>query len=266
MGQAASPSLYDFAGGDPVNHFDPDGRSPLINQIISQLDNWGVNDWGQNDYDPNPDDTGGTNASSKQANSPSNYGQPNNSRTIADNAFGNTTNMDCAPTSLRTIITTLTGNDPGISSMQDQVAIAENPNSPANSHNWNTLGTDLGAYAQTMTTVLNNNGVQAAALPNTDPKNPTANLTDLVNNVENAGGPSAVQVNYVDGSHHTITVQPQGSNILISNPVGNGGTITVPVSTFQSGQISVPGPNGGAIPLAIQPQYPIITATGKHSP
>jgi hypothetical protein len=26
MGQAASPSLYDFAGGDPVNFFDPDGR------------------------------------------------------------------------------------------------------------------------------------------------------------------------------------------------------------------------------------------------
>ncbi len=26
MGQSASPSLYDFAGGDPVNSFDPDGR------------------------------------------------------------------------------------------------------------------------------------------------------------------------------------------------------------------------------------------------
>jgi RHS repeat-associated protein len=26
MGQAASPSLYDFAGGDPVNYFDPTGR------------------------------------------------------------------------------------------------------------------------------------------------------------------------------------------------------------------------------------------------
>ena len=26
MGQAASPSLYDFANGDPVNFFDPDGR------------------------------------------------------------------------------------------------------------------------------------------------------------------------------------------------------------------------------------------------
>jgi len=28
MGQAASPSLYDFVGGDPVNFFDPDGRCP----------------------------------------------------------------------------------------------------------------------------------------------------------------------------------------------------------------------------------------------
>jgi hypothetical protein len=28
LGQAASPSLYDFAGGDPVNYFDPDGRCP----------------------------------------------------------------------------------------------------------------------------------------------------------------------------------------------------------------------------------------------
>jgi hypothetical protein len=28
MGQAASPSLYDFAGGDPVNSFDSDGRCP----------------------------------------------------------------------------------------------------------------------------------------------------------------------------------------------------------------------------------------------
>jgi hypothetical protein len=31
MGQMASPSLYDFAGGDPVNFFDPTGRCP--NQI-----------------------------------------------------------------------------------------------------------------------------------------------------------------------------------------------------------------------------------------
>ncbi len=29
MGQAASPSLYDYAGGDPVNSFDPDGRVNL---------------------------------------------------------------------------------------------------------------------------------------------------------------------------------------------------------------------------------------------
>jgi RHS repeat-associated protein len=28
MGQASSPSLYDFAGGDPVNYFDPAGRCP----------------------------------------------------------------------------------------------------------------------------------------------------------------------------------------------------------------------------------------------
>lgn len=29
MGQSASPSLYDFAGGDPVNSFDPTGRCPV---------------------------------------------------------------------------------------------------------------------------------------------------------------------------------------------------------------------------------------------
>jgi hypothetical protein len=29
MGQAASPSLYDFAGGDPVNFFDPDGMEQI---------------------------------------------------------------------------------------------------------------------------------------------------------------------------------------------------------------------------------------------
>jgi RHS repeat-associated protein len=29
MGQSASPSLYDYAGGDPVNGFDPDGRVNL---------------------------------------------------------------------------------------------------------------------------------------------------------------------------------------------------------------------------------------------
>jgi hypothetical protein len=28
MGQSASPSLYDYASGDPVNRFDPDGRCP----------------------------------------------------------------------------------------------------------------------------------------------------------------------------------------------------------------------------------------------
>jgi hypothetical protein len=30
MGQAISPSLYDFAGGDPVNFFDPTGRCPNL--------------------------------------------------------------------------------------------------------------------------------------------------------------------------------------------------------------------------------------------
>jgi len=44
LGQAASPSLYDFAGGDPVNSFDPDGRCPL---------NQAQNNFGQNNQDPN---------------------------------------------------------------------------------------------------------------------------------------------------------------------------------------------------------------------
>lgn len=30
MGHSASPSLYDYANGDPVNHTDPDGRLPVI--------------------------------------------------------------------------------------------------------------------------------------------------------------------------------------------------------------------------------------------
>jgi RHS repeat-associated protein len=36
MGQAASPSLYDFAGGDPVNFFDPTGRCPKGNGPVIQ--------------------------------------------------------------------------------------------------------------------------------------------------------------------------------------------------------------------------------------
>jgi hypothetical protein len=45
MGQAASPSLYDFAGGDPVNFFDPTGRC--------QQNPQSPNNWGQNNKDPN---------------------------------------------------------------------------------------------------------------------------------------------------------------------------------------------------------------------
>jgi hypothetical protein len=45
LGQAASPSLYDFAGGDPVNSFDPDGRC--------QQNPQSPNNWGQNYKDPN---------------------------------------------------------------------------------------------------------------------------------------------------------------------------------------------------------------------
>jgi hypothetical protein len=39
MGQAASPSLYDFAGGDPVNFFDPTGRCnvPSNNRFTNGL-------------------------------------------------------------------------------------------------------------------------------------------------------------------------------------------------------------------------------------
>jgi hypothetical protein len=47
LGQAASPSLYDFCGGDPVNFFDPSGRCP---QSQTQ------NNWGQNFQNPNPVD------------------------------------------------------------------------------------------------------------------------------------------------------------------------------------------------------------------
>ena len=44
LGQASSPSLYDFAGGDPINFFDPTGRCK--NQT-------NTNNWGQYPLDPN---------------------------------------------------------------------------------------------------------------------------------------------------------------------------------------------------------------------
>jgi RHS repeat-associated protein len=43
LGQASSPSLYDIAGGDPVNFFDPTGRCK---------DQTNTNNWGQNPADP----------------------------------------------------------------------------------------------------------------------------------------------------------------------------------------------------------------------
>jgi len=69
MGQAASPSLYDFAGGDPVNFFDPTGRCPdnsnrYPNGLYKPTE---VNTngapavpigWGQNSADPNLANTG----------------------------------------------------------------------------------------------------------------------------------------------------------------------------------------------------------------
>ena len=68
MGQAASPSLYDFAGGDPVNFFDSDGRcpdnggegNPPLRQLAHELANLMLQDpefGGQNPADPN--DNGG---------------------------------------------------------------------------------------------------------------------------------------------------------------------------------------------------------------
>jgi hypothetical protein len=36
MGHGASPSLYDFANGDPVNGFDPDGRCPKEQSLLAQ--------------------------------------------------------------------------------------------------------------------------------------------------------------------------------------------------------------------------------------
>jgi RHS repeat-associated protein len=64
FGQAASPSLYDFAGGDPVNSFDPTGRCPDKNsnqgntsgqQLADQIANFQFVDpvnGGQNPADP----------------------------------------------------------------------------------------------------------------------------------------------------------------------------------------------------------------------
>jgi hypothetical protein len=60
MGQAASPSLYDFAGGDPINSFDPDGRCPNGGSGKPTPDTSGVpgepapTNGGQNPSDPNP--------------------------------------------------------------------------------------------------------------------------------------------------------------------------------------------------------------------
>jgi RHS repeat-associated protein len=42
MGQAASPSLYDYAGGDPVNRMDPDGRCDI--DLTSKTFKWNGHD------------------------------------------------------------------------------------------------------------------------------------------------------------------------------------------------------------------------------
>jgi RHS repeat-associated protein len=58
MGQAASPSLYDFCGGDPVNRFDPDGRCKTdldnyldqVSQNLDKLDSGGFEPFGTVHY------------------------------------------------------------------------------------------------------------------------------------------------------------------------------------------------------------------------
>jgi RHS repeat-associated protein len=58
MGQAASPSLYDFAHGDPVNYFDPDGRcekgtgpSPYAPPDLEDVSTWwNPLDWSWGDW------------------------------------------------------------------------------------------------------------------------------------------------------------------------------------------------------------------------
>jgi RHS repeat-associated protein len=107
LGQAASPSLYDFVGGDPVNFFDPTGRCPQ---------NQSQNNWGQNNKDPSSTGTSwwdqvlaalniGQKAPLTQIN---NFfdGNPNNFYVTTDPSTSTTTNIidPDAPTTKNTIV------------------------------------------------------------------------------------------------------------------------------------------------------------------
>ena len=191
---------------------------------------------------------------------------PNSGETgasIANNAFGNTTNMNCAPTSIRTIVTTATGTDPGIGAMQNQVAATQG----RPGQNWNTQGTILGPngsiYATTMTTVLNANGVPSYAQQNVAWPGGTPSMVSLTYNVMNSYWPSAVQVTFpvtlpngtVVNAYHTVTVEPSSSyDVTVNNLTGQGGSITVPLSTFIRGQL-----NAGGTTFTVQPSMPVIT-------
>ena len=71
MGQAASPSLYDFAGGDPVNSFDPTGRCQKM------IDNFGQDQATQNFLNLNFGDVNAVNNFNGQYCDPNNQGGGN---------------------------------------------------------------------------------------------------------------------------------------------------------------------------------------------
>jgi hypothetical protein len=181
---------------------------------------------------------------------------------IAKYSFDGEFKSECVPLSIRTIIATETGADPGGAKIRDDIG---NLN-----QDWNKTGVqaymipiiepfELSLYNISSTVTSNYSGLSIPSIGGGYyPINDTYTETE---NIMKTAGPSTVVGVISDGTQsvgHAVTVQYQGGdNIVVNNIVGSGGSIYVPVKDFQGGTIT-----SGGKTFTLNPDDPVITATG----
>ena len=213
MGQAASPSLYDYAGGDPVNFFDPTGRCPNG----SSLDTFNLNfhfipnpgeptNWGQNPADPGSQ---GYRAEFIIGGS----GTPKDSF-----PYANTTDADCGIAAIRNIETLETGK-PAASrtSIITQIGANEAPGT------FDQGGAGMQHTQTDLNAALNPTGYQASRTQVED----SSGFVTLLSQ----GNVMAVGTQNGD---HIIVVEPQGPDYKTVNVYNNGPTTQDGHATVQT--------------------------------
>ncbi|PTX94068.1 type IV secretion protein Rhs [Spartobacteria bacterium LR76] len=242
------PNLYAYVRQNPWTKFDPEGlaenenekKKPSIIERVKETLNHLIR--------------GELNKKSAGDTKPSETAKGRSDKSVGDikgNAYAQEMKQSCAPAALRTVVQTVTGDNPGEARIREQVDAAQG----TVGQNWNSRqgGTISDGFEKTMSKVLKENGVKPSIKSNLDKDgNPSAGK--MADNITSTESPAIIGVKTPGGQLHAVTAQNAGDGtIQISNLNGRGGVTTVTQSQFSSG--SIPAAGGS---FTVQPQTKII--------